>query len=456
MQKLSLSKQLAVVRLYLSGFSYDEIATRAGVGKGTVANVVGDLKAGRILDGQEPIEQLELLRNLAIELRRLKLTLGQAVTGIAIVSHLEELEIEPSEIERYVAMCRHLAGDETQAQVLVRSALYLEQLEERTGLSAEALEDKVRTLQEEVARLEPLVQELKESRHEVKNLQKQRRNLADEIGQLEKRHRPLSQSVVEKEQREAELSNRVQNLEQRAQAADERLGLARSELQTLTALGLSLDDLPGLVQRLGGVAQRHGIEPGALRDRLLHELEELDAGMGLESVVKLRQRELSEIEQTIAKAQRERVALDSALQQLRQQQASLHEAIAEEETRVRKEVGAIARIAKETVAKLQQDLGDAMAQALVEVHKLTSEALKLGQEIGHYDAMVEANQWLETLVALAKGDGASSATDVRTVGLTVLRGLNGWAHQNESQVSLPSGLTMRLNSTIEDLERWKP
>jgi len=456
MQKLSLSKQLAVVRLYLGGFSYDEIATRAGVGKGTVANVVGDLKAGRILDAQEPVEQLELLRDIAIDLRRLKLTPGQAVVGVAVICHLQELAVEPGEIERFVAVCRRLAGEETQAQVLVRAALYLKQVEERTGLSTEALEDKVHTLEEEVSRLEPLLQELKGSKHELKNLQKQRRSLADEMGQLEKRYRPLSQSVAEKEQREAELSKRVQDLELRAQVADERLGLARSELQTLTALGLSVDDLPGLVQRLGGVAQRHGIEPGALRDRLLHELEELDAGMGLESVVKLRQRELSEIEQTIAKAQRERVALDSALQQLRQQQASLHEAISEEETRVRKEMGAIARIAKETVAKLQQDLGDAMAQALVEVHKLTSEALKLGQEIGHYDAMVEANQWLETLVALAKGDGASSAKDVRTVGLTVLRGLNGWAHQNESQVSLPSGLTMRLNSTIEDLERWKP
>ena len=357
MQKLSLTKQLVIVKQYLGGLSYDEIAAQAEVSKGTVAKVVADLKAGHILDTEETVEQLELLRVLATDLRRLKLTPGQAVIGIAIVSHLHELGIEPGEIQRYVAMCRHLAAEETQAQVLVKAALYLEQLEERSGLSAEALEDKVRTLQEEVARLEPVVQELKECKHELKNLQKRRQSLADEIGQLEKRHKPLSQSVVEKEQREAELSNRVQDLEQRAQAADKRLGVARSELQTLTALGLSVDDLPGLVQRLAGVAQRHGIEPGALRDRLLHELEQLDAGMGLESVVKLRQRELSEIEQTIAKAQRERVALESALQQLRQQQASLHEAISEEETRVRKEMGAIARIAKETAAKIQQDLG---------------------------------------------------------------------------------------------------
>ena len=48
MQKLSLKKQLTIVRLYLAGLSYDEIAARCGVSKGTVANVIADLKAGRI------------------------------------------------------------------------------------------------------------------------------------------------------------------------------------------------------------------------------------------------------------------------------------------------------------------------------------------------------------------------------------------------------------------------
>ncbi len=50
MQKLSLKKQLTIVRLYLSGLSYQEINAKAGVSKGTVANVVADLRAGRILD----------------------------------------------------------------------------------------------------------------------------------------------------------------------------------------------------------------------------------------------------------------------------------------------------------------------------------------------------------------------------------------------------------------------
>ena len=91
MEKLSVEKRLSIVKLYLEGLSYGEIAAQAGVAKGSVSSLVADLKAGRILTTQEPVEQveqLELLRELATDLRRLKLTPGQAVAGIAIVSRL--------------------------------------------------------------------------------------------------------------------------------------------------------------------------------------------------------------------------------------------------------------------------------------------------------------------------------------------------------------------------------
>jgi predicted DNA-binding protein YlxM (UPF0122 family) len=83
MQKLSLTKQLVIVKQYLGGLSYDEIAAQAEVSKGAVANVVADFKTGRVLDAQEPVEQLELLRGLATDLRRLPPTrlLPKAVDG---------------------------------------------------------------------------------------------------------------------------------------------------------------------------------------------------------------------------------------------------------------------------------------------------------------------------------------------------------------------------------------
>jgi len=450
-----LKKQLTIVRLYLNGLSYQEINAKAGVSKGTVANVVADLRAGRILDAQDPVEQLELLRELAIDMRRLKITPAHALAGIAIFSHLQELGIEPAEIQRWAAMCRHLAAEETEAQTFVRAALYMEELHERTGLTADALEAKAHSLEEEVARLEPLAQELKGCEQQLEELEKRRRTLTDEISQLEERHEPLRKGVTQKEKRAAELSSRVDDLEQRAQAADERLAVARRELQVLAGLGLSVEDLTGFTQRLAMVAQRHTIEPGSLRDRLLHELEELDAGLGLESSVQMQREELKRIGQSIVKAREERKALDSALAQLRGQQAVMHADIAEEESHVCSEIQAIARIAGGTVASLKQELRNSTAQVLLEVQRLRDQALDLGRELGRYDAVIEANQWLLIMGALVKGDGNIPAGDVRVVGLLVLRGVKGWIQQNQSQISLPYRLTTRVSAAIEELVQWK-
>lgn len=455
MQKLSLSKQLAVVRLYLSAFSYDEIAARAQVSKGTVANIIADLKAGQFPVAGDVAEQLELLRELAGDLRRTKLTLGQAVTHIAIMSHLQELGIEPADVERWAAMCRELASQGMEAQLFVRAALYLQQLRESTGLSAQALEEKACSLEEKVARLEPLAQKLEGCPQALEQLEGQRQSLADEVSELGRQLDSLRKDVAQKEKREQELSHHVQDLEHRAQAADERLAAARGELKALAALGISLDELPGLFQRLAGVAHRHGIKPAALMGRLLHELEQLDAALGLETLVESKRAEMSRIEQDIVKAQQEQATLESLIKRLRQEQARLHAAISEEQKFVRKETRAIATIVRDATTELKRELKNSMAESLAEVGDLRNQALELGKELGRFEATIEANQWLQTLVALVKRDGSTTAKDARAVGLAVLRGMKGWMEQNQSQVSLPSGLTMRLNSIIEDLERWK-
>ncbi|MBI4215916.1 MAG: hypothetical protein HY687_00765 [Chloroflexi bacterium] len=455
MQKLSPKKQLAIVRQYLGGFSYDEIASRAGASKGTVANIISDLKAGRFPEASNVSEQLELLRELAVDLRRFKLTPSQAAAGLAVLSHLQTLGVEPADIEPWAAVCRQLSRDEIEAQAFIKAALALEQVRERTGLSPEALETKVHGLEETVVRLEPLAKELEGCREQLEELGKRRQKLVDEITKLEKRHQPLSRDVAQKEQREAELSHRVQELEQRAQAADERLATARRDLQALAGLGLSLEDLSVFVQRLGGVAQRHGVGSEALRDRLLHELEALEEGLGLEGLIEVKQREVAEAERGAVKAWEEQSALQAAIKKLRQEQARLHADMAVERKHVRKEVRAISAVVREGATELRREMGSGVGEALAEVQKLRDQALKLGQEVGHIEADIEANPWFRSLLALAKGDAGVSADEARLVGLVVLRGLLAWLERNRDKVPTTSAsLGECARIIIRELERW--
>ena len=455
MQKLSLRKQLGIVRLYLQGFSYDDIATRTGVSKGTVANIITELKAGHILDIQGPAEQLELLRELSADLRRHHLTPDEAIVGISARARLQELGVEPSDVESWAAIFRELAPDEAELKAFTHAALALQDILERTGLSIEALEEKADALEKEVDRLEPIAEELRKCPQEIEELKKRRQILVNEIDQLEKRYEPLRQSVNQMEHREQELARRVQGLEGKAQAADEKLAAARSDLKALAELGLSIDVLPGFVHRLSGIAQRHGIQSSELRDRLLHDLETLEAGLGLESHLKTKRDDLEEIEHALLEAEQERKTLDSALQRLTQQQADLRKSISEEEKHINKEMKSITCIATDAISKLTQDLGTSVANAKLEVKKLRDESVKLGQGMGKMEATIEANEWIRDLLALAKGDNTVDACRVRVISLSILRWIHSWIEDTQKDIEVPYWFRTQVSSLIQELVKWK-
>ena len=454
MQKLSLRKQLVVVRLYLGGLSYDEIAAKADVSKGTVANIVSELKAGRFPEASNVSEQLELLRELAIDLRRYKLTPGRAAAGVAVLSHLQEFGLEPTDIERWAALCHTLTPD-TETQAFARVALALEEVRKRTGLSVDALEKKVHNLEQAAGDLEPLAQQVLEHREQLKELTKQRQRLVDELAELEKRLQSLSPKVKDNEKRETELFHRVQELEQRAQAADERLTTTRKDLRVLAELGLPPNDLSGFTQRLCGIAQRHGIDPGVLCEWLLHELEQLEKGLSLEILVRKEQQELGKTKQSQDKAQEELAALKAAIQELRQEQASLRSIITEERKHISKEAQAIVLLAKDTITKLKQSLGDGVDEALLEIERLRHQALELGKELGHFEAVVQSNKWLQELLALIKGDDNVSSGQVRVIGLVVLRSMSAWLNQHSGDIGSSQLLRAKISAAVEELERWK-
>lgn len=455
MQKLTSRKQLGIVRLYLAGLSYDEIAAREGVGKGTVANIVSDLKGGRLPDVHEPTEQIEMLREVALDVHRLKITPGQAVIGIATLARLQEVGVAPDDVANWAAMCRELAGQKVDVEAFVNAALALDRERRRTGLTAQELEQKANSLQETVARLEPMAKELQDCQGRLKEVQGTERALADKIAKLEERRKALSQDILLKEKREADLSGRIEQLESRAHAADARLAVARRDERTLASLGLSLEGLTGIVQRFAGVAERHGIGREAFQSRLLHELEQLDKGIGIETLVQAKQKQLTGARQIVAKLKESRKALEASNEELRQQQAALHAAIAEEQHHLRQEMRAAAQIVKDAAAEARQQLSDETSKAVGEVESLKSRSLELGREIGRFEAVLETNDFLRSLLAMARGDGDVKAEQARIASLTMARGLSTWIAGHRTEVASAPLLGMRIKSVIEELEQWK-
>ncbi|MDO8751587.1 MAG: hypothetical protein Q7K03_10680 [Dehalococcoidia bacterium] len=400
-------------------------------------------------------EQVEALRELAIDLGRSKLTPSQAGVGVAVLSRLQSLGVEPGEIERWSVMCRQLAPQGTQPDAFVRAALALDEVRRRTGLEPEVLENKVKGLEERLARLEPTTRELMDCEQKLRDLEGRRQKLTEEVAALEKRALPLRRTVEGQERRESVLASRVQELEARAQTADERLAMARKDTQTLSALGLTPEQLSALVHRVGGIADRHHIQAQDLWGRLVKELESMDVVLGLEALAAQRKGELEDQATALAKVKKDRSASANALERLRHDEAALRSTLASEEQELVSALKAMAKSAQDAGLSLKKELRSATAQALAEVHEISEQALDVGRKMGRLESTVEANEWLRTLVALVAAEAGVSAASTRVVSLMVLRALSAWMDRDGGKTMSSTYLKGRVDGVISDLERWQ-
>ena len=195
MEKLSIRKRLNIIRLFFSGLSYREIATKVGASVGAVTNVIADLRAGNYPEVGDVSEQVDMLRELSAEVRKSRLTVGEAVTGITIVSNLKELGLEPGDIPKYVSLCKMLTPGGVEAQALVKAAMDYREVLQRTGLSVDEMERKVRSLEEASSQLEPMARKALDLQGELEELEVKKGYLTDEVAGLERRQHMLTESV---------------------------------------------------------------------------------------------------------------------------------------------------------------------------------------------------------------------------------------------------------------------
>ena len=194
MEKLTAKKKLTIVRQYLSGLSYDEIAAKCGVSKGTVANVVADLKAGRFPEAADVTEHIEMLRELSFELRRSGLTPGQSAMGLTILSRINDSGLDPADIDRWPLILKSVENEDD-AQEFIRVIYSIQEVQGRTGLSLEELDDKVHKLEKKAADLETMSKQYQDYKKQLIELTGQRENLTREVASLEEKHKLLNPLV---------------------------------------------------------------------------------------------------------------------------------------------------------------------------------------------------------------------------------------------------------------------
>ena len=455
MEKLSAKKKGTIIRQYLSGLSYGEIAAKSGVSKGTVTNVVTDLKAGRFPEAADVVDHIELLRELSLDLKRSNLTLGQCATGLTVLTRITECGLDPADVDRRSPILKSV-GTEAKVQELVSMIYSIQEVQKRTGLSLEELDNKVHELEGKAAELEPMSKKHEDYTKQLAELTKQRENLAAVVASLEEKYKLLNPRVKDLEKREQDLSRQIKDIETRAEKAKAAIATLNKERQRLLDIGLSLEALAEFSQRVHSIAQRHHISPADLRERLLQELEKLSQGLGLETLIQKQQVELEEQERALALARQDSQSLKAVVESLKQERRSLEASIKDTREKVSREIAKIIPLARDTINRLTEQLQRGHNEALVEVRRLRDEALEVGIEVGQYREMLQSNQWLSDLLDLVRGEETVEGKQVRVITLSVLRGALAWLKHKEPHNNLQfSTLSFTVGNLIGELERWK-
>ena len=300
MKELTEKKKLEILTLFLEGYSYDQIATETGVAKGTVVNVVNELRAGHFPAFGDIADLIDGLRNLSVELRKKGVGVAEAALGLAFFSRLDEMGVTPEKVWVWTQMCEEMSPPEVPVHEFTAAALELFKIGRETGETYGSVVAKWSQLRTESESLREQVENLRSAKKELEMMQatltgtiqgltEEKRVLEGQITGLSGRHGSLTKETTDLEARCHKLDAEIAGLEAEASI----LGPVVEQLNTL---GFGGKELEALRAHLEGLASSEGLTPDAVKVRFFDELVAFGATLGFEKRKRELQGEVSALE----------------------------------------------------------------------------------------------------------------------------------------------------------------
>lgn len=177
MKETSASKKIKVVRLFLTGLSYDEIARKVRVAKGSVVYIINDFKEGSLPIPPDMTEYADALRQLAVDLKKHDTSIAQAKSCLKLDVKLREMGVSREQAEQWLDICQDIASATVSSRQFVDAALELARLSSERGLSYRNLiadyDARLRTLNQMDNEIEQKTKELNRIRQEKERTAKE-------------------------------------------------------------------------------------------------------------------------------------------------------------------------------------------------------------------------------------------------------------------------------------------
>ena len=157
MKDISLIKKHKVIKMFFSGFTYDEIALELGIAKGSVVNIIDDFKTGELPIA--PDEYIDALRELAVDLRKQHTTVKQLKMYDKIHQKLAEMGVGIEKVDDWLDIVQDIATETASTKAFVTAALQLAQMEIETGHNPGSLVTEFKSNSEALKKLKAQVEE---------------------------------------------------------------------------------------------------------------------------------------------------------------------------------------------------------------------------------------------------------------------------------------------------------
>lgn len=135
MREISTQKRIKVIKLFLTGLSYDEIARQVGIAKGSVVHIINEFREGYLLVPPDMTEYVDALRQVAVDLRKNNTSITQVKSCLRLDAKLKEMGVSNEESEQCLDICQDIASPTASTGQFVAAALELARLEAENGLT---------------------------------------------------------------------------------------------------------------------------------------------------------------------------------------------------------------------------------------------------------------------------------------------------------------------------------
>jgi len=135
MREISTQKRIKVIKLFLTGLSYDEIARQVGIAKGSVVHIINEFREGYLPVPPDMTEYVDALRQVAVDLRKNNTSIAQVKSCLRLDAKLTEMGVSNEEAEQCLDICQDIASPTASTGQFVKAALELARLASESGLS---------------------------------------------------------------------------------------------------------------------------------------------------------------------------------------------------------------------------------------------------------------------------------------------------------------------------------